>query len=231
MRQKKFKSNTEREVKDLSSWKPKTDLGNKVKSGEITDVDAILAQGLKIMESEITDSLLPGLESDLLLIGQAKGKFGGGKRRVFRQTQKKTKEGNKPKFSTVAIIGNKQGYIGIGFGKAKETVLAREKAMRNAKLNIFKIKRGSGSWESQSAELHSIPFAVEGKCGSVRIKLIPAPKGKGLVCEKELAKILKLAGITDIWTKTDGQTKNKINLVYAAMDALKKLNTTKVMVK
>ncbi len=53
-----------------------------------------------------------------------------GSRRVFRQTQKKTKEGNKPKFSTYAVVGNKDGYVGLGFGKAKETVPAREKAVQ-----------------------------------------------------------------------------------------------------
>jgi len=126
---------------DASAWKPKTDLGKKVKNGEITTIDEILNAGIRIMEPEIVDFLLKNLESDLLMIGQAKGKFGGGQRRVFRQTQKKTKEGNKPKFSTFAIIGNKDGYIGLGYGKAKETVPAREKALREAKLNIIKIKR------------------------------------------------------------------------------------------
>ena len=82
--------------------------------------------------TEIVDILLPNLETDLLLIGQSKGKFGGGQRRVFRQTQKKTREGNKPKFSTIAIAGNKDGYVGIGYGKSKETVPAREKAFRSA---------------------------------------------------------------------------------------------------
>jgi small subunit ribosomal protein S5 len=218
-------------VVTIEGWTPKTDLGRKVKKGEITSFDDIIAQGYKILEPEIVDTLLPGMESELLLIGQSKGKFGGGQRRVFKQTQKKTKEGNKPKFATVAVIGNKNGIVGVGFGKAKETVPAKEKALRNAKLNLIRIKRGSGSWESRTSEEHSIPFAVEGKCGSIRIKLIPAPKGKGLVAEKEVAKILKLAGITDIWTKTRGQTKNRINMVKAVMDALKKLHSTKVMGK
>ncbi len=213
----------------VDGWKPKTELGKKVKNFEITNIDTILSQGLKILEPEITDILLPEIETELLLIGQSKGKFGGGQRRVFRQTQKKTKEGNKPKFSTMAVIGNRNGIVGVGFGKSKETVPAKEKAIRNAKLNLIKIKRGSGSWESRIKEEHSIPFAVEGKCGSVVIRLIPAPRGKGLVCEKEVAKILKLAGITDIWTKTKGQTKNKINLVKAVMQALQRLHTTKTI--
>ena len=213
---------TKVEVIPPTEWTPKTELGKKVQSGLITSIDEILESGQAILEPEIVDSLL-NLESELLLIGQAKGKFGGGQRRVFRQTQKKTREGNKPKFTTLAVIGNKDGYVGIGVGKSKETVPAREKAIKNAKLNVFKIARGSGSWESDSKEPNSIPFAVSGKCGSVEIKLMPAPKGKGLCVEKECAKILALAGIKDVWSKSFGQTKNKINLVNACETALKQL--------
>lgn len=215
----------------LEGWHPKTDIGKKVKEGLITDIDQILDDGRTIMEPEITEKLLPNMDSELLLIGQSKGKFGGGQRRVFRQTQKKTSEGNKIKFTAMAVIGNADGYLGIGIGQSKETVPAREKALRNAKLNIFKIIRGSGSWQSTSNEPHSIPFSVNGKCGSVQITLIPAPKGKGLVCEKEVAKVLKLAGVKDIWSKTKGQTRNKINLIKALEQALKRLSTTKIQQK
>ena len=209
-------------------WKPKTELGKDVFSGKVTEVHNILDSGKKIMEKEIVETLMPNLESDLLLIGQAKGKFGGGKRRVFRQTQKKTREGNKPRFATIAVVGDKKGIVGIGYGKAKETVPAREKATRNAKLNIFKIRRGSGSWESRTSKPHSIPFAVEGKCGSVIVKLIPAPLGTGLRADNEIAKILTMAGIQDIWTQTYGQTKTKMNFIKATEDALKKLMSTKL---
>ena len=218
------------ESRIVRDWKPKTELGRKVKESEITDIDVILDNGYTILEPEIVDSLLE-LESDLLFVGQAKGKFGGGQKRIFRQTQKKTREGNKPKFTVMAIAGNRNGYIGIGLGKSKETVPAREKAMKQAKLNIFKISRGSGSWESNSREPNSIPFTVTGKCGSVIIKLMPAPKGKGLVAEKEVQKILTLAGIKDIWSKTRGQTRNKINMVKACESALKQLIRTKVRSK
>ncbi|MEM0230970.1 MAG: 30S ribosomal protein S5 [Candidatus Woesearchaeota archaeon] len=209
------------------AWNPKTTLGKKVKSGEITDIDQILDNGLKILEPEIVDALVPNLKSELLMIGQAKGKFGGGQRRVFKQTQKKTPEGNKPHFATFAVVGNSDGYVGVGYGKAKETVPAREKALRNAKLNLIKIRRGCGSWECGCGGYHSIPYAVEGRCGSVRIKLIPAPKGKGLCITEEGQKILKLAGITDVWSKALGQTRSTVNLVKAIMDALQKLNEMK----
>lgn len=199
----------------------------KVKNKEITDIDQILDKGMRILEPGIVDSLVE-LYSELILIGQSKGKFGGGARRVFRQTQKKTMEGNKPKFSAYAVVGNKDGYIGVGLGKSKETIPAREKAVRNAKLNLFRIRRGAGSWEDASDEPHSIPFAVTGKCGSVEVTLKPAPKGKGLVVEKELAKILTLAGIKDCWSKTQGQSKNKVNLVKAAEAALRQLSKMKI---
>ncbi len=227
-------SNEDRKARDaeiqkakLDSWVPKTEIGKKVKSKDITDIDLILNSGIKIIEPEIVESLLE-LSSELLLIGQSKGKFGGGQRRVFRQTQKKTKEGNKPKFSTMCVVGDRDGHVGLGLGKAKETVPAREKSTRQAKLNIFKVKRGCGSWQCNCGEPHTVPFEVEGKCGSVIVKLMPAPKGKGLCVESEIAKVLEFAGIKDCWSKTFGQTKNRINLLVATEKALKKLTTTKV---
>ena len=217
------------ETVDKFAWKPKTALGRKVQSEEITDINAILNSGVMILESEITDLLIPNLEIDLLLIGQSKGKFGGGKRRAFRSTQKKTKEGNKPKFDTYAIAGNQQGILGMGHGKAKETVPAREKAVRNAKVNLIKIRRGCGSWQCNCRTPHSIPFTVRGKCGSVIVQLMPAPKGTGLACEEEIRKMLKFAGVKDVWSKTFGKTESRVNLVNAAFIALKQTMSTKVM--
>src|SRR3989344_2062882 len=216
------------ETKVEVDWKPQTSLGRKVKDGQFTDIDQVLDSGEVLLESEIVDLLLPNLEEDLLLIGQAKGKFGGGQRRIFRQTQKKTREGNKLKFVVCAVVGNRNGYVGVGTGKSKETVPARDKAKRRARLNIIRIRRGCGTWESDARESNSIPFAIEGRCGSVRIKLMPAPKGKGLCVEKECAKILALAGIKDIWSKTKGQTKTKLNLIGALVNALKKLSEVKI---
>ncbi len=213
---------------DKDAWKPKTSLGLKVKSGEINDIDFILDNGYKILEPEIVDTLLPGMESDLLMVGQSKGKFGGGQRRAFKQTQKKTMEGNKPHFSTLAIIGNKDGYFGFGLGRAKETVPAREKASRLAKLGIRKILRGCGSWECNCGNPHTIPFKVEGKSGSVIVTLMPAPKGTGLCIEKECSKILAIAGIKDVWSKTKGNSSTKVNLLIACIDALDHLVKTRV---
>ncbi len=216
---------------DQAAWQPRSDLGRKTKAGEIADIDRILDAGEKIKEAQIVDVLVTDLESDFLAIGQSKGKFGGGKRKIFRQTQKKTKEGNKPHFEIMAVVGNKNGYLGLGYGKSKETVPSREKAVRNAKLSIIKVRRGCGSWQCGCKEPHTIPYAVEGKCGSITVKLMPAPKGTGLKIQNECAKILKLAGIKDIWSETRGNTTTRLNVVQACFDALKKITDVKTQEK
>ena len=116
----------------------------------------------------------------------------------------------------------------MGYGKAKETVPAREKAIRNSKLNVIKIRRGCGSWQCACKEPHSVPFAIEGKCGSVRIRIMPAPKGTGLCVESECQKVLAAAGIKDAWSQTRGQTRTKMNLMFACFSSLKMLMDTKV---
>ena len=213
---------------EKESWKPRTSLGVQVKSGEVTSIDYALDKRIKILEPEIVEALLQNLQTDLLMVGQAKGKFGGGQKRIFKQTQKKTQEGNKPKFATFAVVGNENGYVGIGYGKSKETVPAREKAIRQAKLNVIKIRRGCGDWGCGCGDAHTVPFKVTGKAGSVVITLIPAPKGTGLKVEKECQKILKMAGIKDVWSRTEGQTRSKLNLLLACFSALQQLIQVKL---
>lgn len=208
---------------DISSWIPKTKLGKEVKTGKIKNIDEILESKKMILEPEIVDSLIT-VQSDLLAIGQSKGKFGGGKRRAWRQTQRKTKEGNVPTFSTLAVVGDGKGHVGIGSGRAKETLPAREKAIRKAKLGLIKIKRTCSGFDCSCSELHTIPFKTEGKAGSVRVILIPAPQGTGLVVANELKKILNLAGIKDVYSKTFGKKRTTFNLAKACMDALEKTN-------
>jgi len=212
----------------LENWIPKTELGKKVKNKEITNIDDILNNGQTILEPEIIDTLLPDLTSELLEVGQSKGKFGGGKGSIWRQTQKTTSEGSRTKFATFAIVGNKNGYIGASLGSAKETVPAREKAIRKAKLNIIKIKRGCGSWACNCHTPHSIPFKTEGKEGSVKVELMPAPKGTGIKAEKKISKMISLSGIKDVHTKTYGKTATKLNLFRACFYALKNISKVKV---
>ena len=208
---------------DITGWVPKTKLGEEVKTGKIRNIDEILDDKRKILESEIVDSLMT-IKSELINIGQAKGKFGGGKRRIWRQTQRKTKEGNVPTFSTLAVIGDENGHIGIGSGKAKETLPAREKAIRKAKLEIFRIKRACSGFDCSCSELHTVPFKITGKAGSLRLTLIPAAQGTGLVVASELKKVLKLAGIKDVYSRATGRKRTTFNLVKSCIDALKKTN-------
>ena len=209
------------DAEKLASWVPKTKIGKAVKKGKEKDIDKILEKGKKILEPEIIDSLM-NLENDLLSIGQAKGKFGGGKRRAWRQTQKKTKEGNVLSFSAMAVVGDKKGHIGLGYGRAKETLPAREKAVRKAKLNLVKIRRGCAHFDCSCNEEHTVPYVVEGKCGSVKIKLLPAPQGTGLVVGDECKKILRLAGIEDVYGNSKGTVRTTFNLAKACMKALEK---------
>ncbi len=219
---KRTEKEKERDAK-IAAWVPKTKLGKEVKQGKIKNIDEILDDGKKILEEQIVDSLI-NIKSDLISIGQSKGKFGGGKRRAWKQTQRKTKEGNIPTFSTLAVIGDENGHVGIGTGKAKETLPARDKAVRKAKLNIIKVIRSCSSFDCACSEPHSIPFKITGKSGGVRLTLIPAPQGTGLVVGTELKKILKLAGIKDIYSKTSGSQRTTFNLAKACINALKKTN-------
>ena len=207
----------------IAEWDPKTKLGKEVKDGKVKEIDEILDNDKKILESEIVDTLLP-IKSDLISIGQSKGKFGGGKRRAWRQTQRKTKEGNVPTFSTMAIVGDENGHLGIGTGKSQETLPARDKAIRKAKLNVIKVERACSAFDCDCSELHTIPYEVTGKAGSVGIRLIPAPQGTGLAVANELKKILKLAGIKDVLSRTSGRKRTTFNLVKACIEALKKTN-------
>lgn len=220
------KTPEEMRAEAITGWEPKTKLGQEVKAGKITDIDEILDKRRKILEEQIVDWLLV-LKNDLLLIGQAKGKFGGGKRRAWRQTQKKTMEGNVAIFSTMAVVGDENGHVGIGMGEAKETLPARDKAMRKAKLSIAKVRRACSAFDCSCNQPHTVPFKTTGKAGSIRVTLIPAPQGTGLVAAGELKKVLRLAGIKDVYTQVFGKKRTTFNLAKACVDALNKTGGTK----
>jgi len=207
----------------ITEWDPKTALGREVKEGKIKDINEILDQNRKILEPQIIDTLIP-VKTDLILIGQSKGKFGGGKRRAWRQTQRKTKEGNVPTFSAMAIIGDENGHVGIGTGRASETLPARDKAIRKAKLNIIRVKRACAAFDCACSDPHTIPFKVSGKEGSVQVNLIPAPQGSGLGVANELKKVLKMAGIKDVLSRSSGRKRTTFNLLKACVKALEKTN-------
>lgn len=213
---------------DKDAWQPKTQLGLSVKKGEIKSIDEIIGKGMKILEVGIVDYFFPDIRVEILGIGQSKGKFGGGKRSIWKQTQKKTAEGNKPHFSAMVVVGNGNGYVGLGYGTSKETLPSREKSTRDAKMNLIKIRRGCGSWECKCGEPHSIPMAIYGRMGSCRVYLMPAPKGTGLVVENECKKLLSFSGIKDVYSKSFGQSRTRVNMIKACFEALKNLSKVKI---
>ena len=201
---------------NTEEWEPKTNLGRMVKEGQITSIDEIFDRGLPIMELEIVDSLLPDLEEEVMDVNLV---------------QRMHKSGRKVNFRVIVAVGNKNGYVGLGQGKAKEVGPAIRKAVDNAKYNVIKVRRGCGDWGCVCGREHTVPFKVEGKKGSVRVTLIPAPGGVGLVIGNVGKTILGLAGIDDVWSQTMGQTQTTINFAGAIFDALKKLSMVKAPTK
>ena len=191
---------------------PKTQLGHMVKEGKITDIDEIFEKGLPIMELGIVDTLLPDLEEEVMDVNLV---------------QRMHKSGRKVNFRVIVAVGNKNGYVGLGQGKAKEVGPAIRKAVDNAKFNIIKVRRGCGDWGCVCGREHTVPFKVDGKRGSVRVTLIPAPGGVGLAIGNVGKTILGLAGIDDVWSQTMGQTQTTINFAGAVFEALRELSKVK----
>ncbi|MFH1786374.1 MAG: 30S ribosomal protein S5 [archaeon] len=200
-------------------WIPKTALGKLVKAGEITSVDEIFKKGIKIREAEIVDHLIPDMEESVVGIGMAS--------RPFKMVQRMTDSGRRSNFLVIVIVGNGNGYVGLGQGRAREYGPALRKAIRNAKLNLIHVPRGCGSWECGCGGGHSLPVGVWGKSGSIRIHLKAAPKGLGLAANKTSCILLKLAGVSDIWSQCLGHTKSRVNMAKATFDALNNLNKVK----
>jgi len=196
----------------LEQWKPKTRLGKMVQSGQITSIYEIFNEGYPIREVEIIDTLLPNLKDEVIDINLV---------------QKQTDAGERSRFRAIVAIGNSDGLIGIGAGKAPRVRNAIEKGIREAKLSLYPIRRGCGSWECDCSENHTIPFKVQGKAGSVNVTLLPGAKGLGLVAGDTAKAVLTLAGIKDIWSKTTGATTTPTSFAYATFNALKQ--TMKIM--
>ncbi len=198
-------------AKKLNDWIPKTKTGKLVKEGKIESYDQILAQSLPVMETEIVDFLFPNLVDKLIDI---------------KKTTKVRRSGRMFGFRASVIVGDQKGYIGLGVAKDKEKWPAVEKATKQAKLRMVKVRRGCGSWECICGTGHSIPFKVKGKSASVKVELIPAPKGTGLVVGNKIKDVMQFVGIEDVWSQTYGSTDTTLNFVRAAIDALTK--TTKM---
>lgn len=200
--------------KTTQEWIPKTVIGKNVLSGEIKTLEELLEKNKKIFEPEIVDYLSePPLEEKIIDV---------------QKTTRVVRAGRKFSFRVAVLVGNKKGIVGLGTAKDKEKWPAAKKASKRAKLNIIHVVRGCGSWECTCNTNHSVPFKVKGKNSSVRVELLPAPKGVGLVAGDTIKQVLEFAGIKDVWSKTRGATDTKLNFARAAIDALKKLKKVKI---
>ena len=193
-------------------WTPKTKLGTEVKDGQITSIDTIINSGQTISEAEIVDALLPNLRSETLSINR---------------TTRIRDSGRVMSFQATVAVGNDNGYVGLGVGKALSVRDAIEKGIRKAKMGITSIKRGCGSWQCTCGNPHTVPFKVSGKCSSVRVIIEPAPNGLGIKTGKTAKTILTLAGIKDAWLITKGKTSTSMNFAKATIDALQQTNFKK----
>jgi small subunit ribosomal protein S5 len=191
----------------FESWVPRTRLGKMIIERKISSIEELFMEGLKIRESEIVDVLLPDLQEEVINIGLV---------------QKQTDAGEKSQFRAIVVVGNRDGYVGLGSGKARQVRSAIEKAAVDARLNITPVRRGCGSWECGCGKHHSMPFQVRGECGGVEIVLIPGPRGLGIVASEAAKVILGLAGVKDCWTKSYGSTRTVPSFAFAVFDALKK---------
>lgn len=191
---------------NLEQWVPITRLGKMIQEGRITSIEEVFMAGLQIRESQIVDALIPDLQEEVININLV---------------QKQSDAGEKSRFRAVVAVGNRDGYIGLGSGKAKQVRNAIEKAAKDARLKIVPVRRGCGSWECGCGRPHSIPFQVEGKTGGVRVVFVPGPRGLGLVASEVAKVILGLAGVKDCWTRSYGSTRTIPSFAYAVFDALK----------
>jgi len=212
---------------EKEEWLPKTKLGNEVLKGDYSSIDEILQKGTVILEPQIVDSLLPDIKEEVIYIGGSPGKGGGIRRTATKRTARMHKSGRRFKLTAVVALGNEDGVMGLGKAASREHRVALEKASQQAKLNMIRIRRGCGSWECGCGGDHSIPYKAESKSGSITVKLLPAPKGTGIVADDTTKKMLRLSGLRDVWVKTEGQTSTRSNLAFAVFQALKNLNRTK----
>lgn len=196
-----------REEREAESWTPRTKLGKMIQEGHISSMEEIFSEGLKIHEPEIVNALLPDLQEEVINVNLV---------------QKQTDAGEKSRFKAIVVVGNRDGYVGLGSGKAPQVRTAIEKGATDARLNIVLVRRGCGSWECGCGKPHSLPFQVSGKCGGVEIVLTPGPRGLGIVASETAKVILDLAGVKDVWTRSFGATRTILSFAYAVFDALQK---------
>jgi small subunit ribosomal protein S2e len=186
-----------------------TKLGRLVQSGKIKSLEEIFLFSLAIKEYQIIDHFLgESLKDEVMKI---------------HPVQKQTAAGQRTKFKAFVVVGDYNGHLGLGQKNSKEVAGAIRGAIIDAKLSLVPVRRGY--WGNRFGEPHTVPCKVTGKCGSVRFRLIPAPRGAGVVAARGPKKVLVYAGYKDLYTNSKGNTKTLGNFVKATFDAVRNTNS------
>jgi len=188
--------------KEEGAWVPVTKLGRLVKEKCIKKLEEIYLFSLPIKEYQIIDQFMT-LQDEVMKI---------------MPVQKQTCAGQRTRFKAYVVVGDTNGHVGLGVKCSKEVATAIRGAIIAAKLSVIPVRRGY--WGNKIGAPHTVPTKVTGKCGSVRVRLVPAPRGTGIVAAKTPKKILQYAGIEDVYTKTKGSTKTLGNFVKATFNAI-----------
>jgi small subunit ribosomal protein S2e len=135
--------------------------------------------------------------------------------------QKQTRAGQRTRFKAFVLVGDFDGHVGLGVKVGKEVANSIRGAILDAKMQVVPVRRGY--WGRNIGLPHTVANKIHGKCGSVHIRMVPAPRGTGLVAAPVAKKILQYAGVTDCFTQTRGTTMTLGNFAKATFFALKAL--------